>query len=245
MKRKVEIVILSDIHLGTYGAKAKDLLNYLESIEPQTLILNGDIIDVLQFSKSYFPTSHLQVIQKILEWVQKGTKTYYIAGNHDDIFRKFIGFKAAGITIANNLELEIGNQKIFVFHGDAFDGKLAKIRLLNKMGANGYGSIILMNKVINFLARKLGKKEVFLSRYLKNTSKRFLNKNNKFEEDIISLAIENGYDSIICGHLHHPVMKLIEKEGKRIEYLNSGDWVENLTSLEYQNETWTLYQHNH
>ncbi|WP_338770088.1 UDP-2,3-diacylglucosamine diphosphatase [Bernardetia sp. ABR2-2B] len=245
MKRKVEIVILSDIHLGTYGARVKDLLNYLESIEPQTLILNGDIIDVLQFSKSYFPNSHLQVIQKVLAWVQKGIKTYYIVGNHDDIFRKFIGFQAAGITITDDLELEIGNQKIFIFHGDAFDGKLARIRLLNKMGANGYGSVILMNKAINFLIRKLVRKEVFISKYLKNKSKRFLKNNTKFEEEIISLAIKNGYDSIICGHLHYPIIKRIEKEGKQINYLNSGDWVESLTSIEYHNKEWKLYQHNY
>lgn len=220
------------------------MLNYLDTIEPQTLILNGDFIDVLQFSKSYFPPSHLQVIQKILEWVQKGTKTYYIAGNHDHIVRKFIGFQAAGITITNDLELEIGNQKIFVFHGHAFDGKLARIRLLNKMGANGYGSVILMNKAINFLIRKLGRKEVFISKYLKDKSKRFLNKNSRFEEEIISLTLKNGYDCIICGHLHSTI-KRMEKDGKQIDYLNSGDWVENLTSLEYQNEQWTLYQHSY
>ena len=56
-KRQLDVAILSDLHLGTYGAKAKEVLNYLKSIAPQMLILNGDIIDAWQFSKHYFPAS--------------------------------------------------------------------------------------------------------------------------------------------------------------------------------------------
>lgn len=244
MKRKVEIVIISDIHLGTYAAKAKDLLVYLDEIEPQTLILNGDIIDVLQFSKSYFPPAHIQVIQKILKWVQEGVQLYYVAGNHDDIIRKFIGFQTPSINIVNEITLEIENKKVFVFHGDAFDTKMATLKWLNRLGANGYGSIILINQCINFFLRKTGKKDVFLAKFLKKTVKSFFKTKTKFEEEIADLALKNGYDYIICGHHHYPIFKTIEKEGKKINYLNSGDWVENLTSIEYQNKKWTLYQHS-
>ncbi|MEL7124183.1 MAG: UDP-2,3-diacylglucosamine diphosphatase, partial [Bacteroidota bacterium] len=55
MKRELDIVIISDVHLGTYGCHAKELLNYLKSVKVETLILNGDVIDMWQFKKSYFP----------------------------------------------------------------------------------------------------------------------------------------------------------------------------------------------
>ena len=50
-KREVDLVIISDVHLGTYGCHAKELLKYLKSIKPKMVILNGDIIDIWQFSK--------------------------------------------------------------------------------------------------------------------------------------------------------------------------------------------------
>ena len=62
MKRSVDIAVISDVHLGTFGCRATELLHYLKQIEPNTLILNGDIIDIWQFSKNYFPKSHMKVV---------------------------------------------------------------------------------------------------------------------------------------------------------------------------------------
>ena len=53
--RKVNTVVISDVHLGTYWCQAKALLYYLKSIDPQRIILNGDIIDIWQFNKRYWP----------------------------------------------------------------------------------------------------------------------------------------------------------------------------------------------
>jgi UDP-2,3-diacylglucosamine pyrophosphatase LpxH len=71
-KRNVEVVVISDVHLGTYGCHAKQLLTYLSSISPKQLILNGDIIDIWQFKKRYFPKSHLRVIKKIMDMAADG-----------------------------------------------------------------------------------------------------------------------------------------------------------------------------
>ena len=93
MKRKVDLVIISDVHLGTYGSRAAELVNYLKSIEPKTLVLNGDIVDIWQFSKRYFPAAHMEVLKTIASMLTQGTKVYYITGNHDETLRKFKGFK--------------------------------------------------------------------------------------------------------------------------------------------------------
>ncbi len=104
-KRKVELVVISDVHLGTFGCHAKELLHYLKSIDPQHLVLNGDIIDVWQFSKKYFPTAHMKVIRYLMKLIQKGTRVTYITGNHDEAFRRFVGFEMGGFELKNKLLL--------------------------------------------------------------------------------------------------------------------------------------------
>ncbi len=112
-KRKIEILVLSDIHLGTYGCRAKELLDYLKSVKPEILILNGDIIDIWQFSKNYWPKSHMKVVKHILGMVSKGTKTYYVTGNHDEMLRRFTGFKLGSLQIVDKVLLKLKNvQKI-------------------------------------------------------------------------------------------------------------------------------------
>ena len=67
MKRNIDIAVISDVHLGTYGCHARELNNYLKSIQPRTLILNGDIFDIWYFKKSYFPKEHMEVVRRILK----------------------------------------------------------------------------------------------------------------------------------------------------------------------------------
>lgn len=121
LKRKIEVVVISDVHLGTYGSNAKELVNYLESIEPEILILNGDIIDIWQFNKRYFPKSHMKVIQSITSLLTKGTKIHYITGNHDEMFRKFANFSIGNFHIQNKLVLKLDTGTAWIFHGDVFD----------------------------------------------------------------------------------------------------------------------------
>ena len=91
--RKLKLLILSDLHLGTYGLHAEELCHYLKSIEPETLILNGDIIDIWQSKKSYFPHSHFAIVEELLNKVRKGVKLIYLTGNHDDVLRRFSDFR--------------------------------------------------------------------------------------------------------------------------------------------------------
>jgi UDP-2,3-diacylglucosamine pyrophosphatase LpxH len=120
-KREVEVVVISDVHLGTYGCQAKALLRYLKSIRPKTLVLNGDIIDIWQFSKSYWPKAHMQVVKHILGLISKGVQVHYITGNHDEMLRRFTGFQMQNFSISNKLVMKLGNKQAWVFHGDVFD----------------------------------------------------------------------------------------------------------------------------
>ena len=245
-KRKVDIVVISDIHLGTYGAQARELLNYLKSIKPKTVILNGDIIDIWQFSKRYWPSDHMKVVKHLMAWISKGIKTYYVTGNHDEMLRKFTGFKMGAFQIVNKLVLELDdNKKAWIFHGDVFDVTMQHSKWLAKLGAIGYDSLILINAAANFISEKVFLKgKISLSKKIKNSVKSAVKFINNFEETSAEIGIMNQYDYVICGHIHQPEIRKIEKPEGSITYMNSGDWIENLTALEYVDGKWTLYDYH-
>ncbi len=245
LKRKVEIAVVSDVHLGTYGCHAKQLLTYLNSIQPKKLILNGDIIDIWQFSKRYFPKSHLKVIKKIMTMAANGVEVIYITGNHDDMLRKFSDTTIGNISIVDKLVLELDSKKAWFFHGDVFDASIQNARWLAKLGGYGYDMLILFNRCINWILERMGKEKYSLSMRIKNSVKGALKYISDFEEVATDLAIENGYDYVICGHIHQPKMLLKENKHGKTMYLNSGDWVENFTALEYQFKRWKIYNYNH
>ncbi|NCP22329.1 MAG: UDP-2,3-diacylglucosamine hydrolase [Flavobacteriales bacterium CG_4_9_14_0_2_um_filter_35_242] len=242
-KRKIEVLVLSDIHLGTYGCHAKELLQYLKSVNPKTVILNGDIIDIWQFSKHYWPKSHMKVVKHLIGWLSEKKKIYYVPGNHDELFRKFVDFKIDNFIIKNKVVLELDGKKAWFFHGDAFDITMKHSRWLAKLGAVGYDILILINRLINYISIFLGKGKISLSKKIKNSVKSAVNFIDNFEQTVTNIAIENKFNYVVCGHIHQPIIKNVHTKNGKVTYLNSGDWIENLTSLEYINKHWSLYQY--
>ncbi len=240
-KRPVDIVVISDVHLGTYGCHAKELLCYLKSIKPKHVVLNGDIIDIWQFSKRYWPKSHMKVIKLLMEWVAKGVKVDYITGNHDEMLRKFTGLKLGSFSISNKLVLTVHNKKAWIFHGDVFDVTMQHSKWIAKLGAIGYDFLILLNRAVNFCYKKLGMGPVSMSKKIKNGVKSAIKFISDFEKVAADIAIEKEFDYVVCGHIHQPEIKDIITDKGSVLYLNSGDWVENLTSLEYTRGKWKLY----
>ena len=243
-KREVDIAIISDVHLGTYGCHAKELLKYLKSIKPKMLILNGDIIDIWQFSKSYFPEEHTKVIRRILKFVTEGIPVYYLTGNHDEMLRKFADFKMGGFQLLNKMVLNINGEKAWVFHGDVFDVTMQNAKWLAKLGAIGYDTLIIINSLANWLLTKMGKKKYSFSQKIKASVKEAVKFINQFEQTAAELAIEKGYSFVICGHIHQPEIREITTDKGSVTYLNSGDWVESLTSLEYNEGKWSIYTYD-
>ena len=244
LKRKVEVAVISDVHLGTYGCHAKQLLTYLNSIEPKKLILNGDIIDIWQFNKRYFPKSHLRVIKKIIDMASDGTEVIYVTGNHDEMLRKFSDTSIGKISIVDKAVLKLDGKKAWIFHGDVFDISIQNAKWLAKLGGYGYDMLILLNRFVNWWLELLGKEKYSLSKKIKNSVKGAVKYINDFEKVISDLAIENEYDYVICGHIHQPKMEVKQNKYGKTTYLNSGDWVENLTALEYQFKRWKIYNYH-
>ncbi|MES3016857.1 MAG: UDP-2,3-diacylglucosamine diphosphatase [Bacteroidota bacterium] len=242
-KREVDLVIISDIHLGTYGCHAKELLNYLKSIKPKKVILNGDIIDIWQFSKSYWPESHMKVLRRIMKFVSDGIPVYYLTGNHDELLRKFADLKIGSFRLLNKLVLNLDGHKAWIFHGDVFDITMQNSKWLARLGAIGYDSLILLNSFVNWCLTSVGREKMSFSKRIKASFKDAVKFINDFENTASDLAMDKGYKYVICGHIHQPEMREMSTVKGSVMYLNSGDWVESLTSLEYHNGSWRIYRY--
>ncbi|MDX2135753.1 MAG: UDP-2,3-diacylglucosamine diphosphatase [Saprospiraceae bacterium] len=245
MKRELDIVVLSDIHLGTYGCHARELHHYLRSIQPRTLVLNGDIFDIWYFKKSYFPKEHLEVVRRILKMAVNGTKVYYLTGNHDDLLRKFGEFSLGIVHLRNKLVFQVDGKTHWVFHGDVFDASVQRARWLAKLGGEGYDLLIRINRSINWFRRTLNLPPVSFAARVKKGVKGAVKFISDFEEVAIQLAAEKGYDYVLCGHIHQPQIRTVTVDNSRqVTYMNSGDWVEHLTALEFVNGEWSLYKYD-
>jgi UDP-2,3-diacylglucosamine pyrophosphatase LpxH len=246
MQRQLDIAVISDTHLGTYGCKAIELLAYLKSINPQILILNGDIIDIWQFSKHFFPSSHVLVIKEIFNLMSKGTRIIYITGNHDESLRKYSDFDMGNLCITDKLVIEINNKKNWIFHGDVFDNTTKGAgKFWSKLGSNGYAVLLATNKVINYFNRLLGRENVSFSKAIMKHVNKAIIKINDFETLAAEIAIEKKYDFVICGHIHQPQKRIISNSQGSVTYLNSGDWIEHLTALEFYKDDWHLFEYKH
>jgi len=243
-KRKIELAVVSDVHLGTYGCHADELVAYLNSIAPKKLILNGDIIDIWQFSKRYFPKSHLKVLKKVIGMASNGVEVFYITGNHDEMLRKFSNTSMGNFKIVDKLVLNLNGKKAWFFHGDIFDVSIQNAKCLAKLGGYGYDLLILINRVVNWGLTKIGRNKYSLSKNVKDRVKSTLKHISKFEKAATDLAIEKGYQYVICGHIHQPKKEVYKNKNGQCTYLNSGDWIENLTALEYSFKRWKIYKYN-
>lgn len=242
--KELEVVVISDVHLGTYGCHATELLQYLRSIKPKMLILNGDFIDGWQFKKKYFPQEHLEVINQIIKMSVSGTKVYYITGNHDDMLRRFSDVTAGSIHLRDKLVLQLGSKKHWIFHGDIFDASVMGAPFLAKLGGQGYDMLIRLNRTINTMRSRFNMPAYSFAGAVKSSVKRAVKFIQDFENLAINVGAEKGFDVVICGHIHVPQNRIVNTPHGSIQYLNSGDWVENLTALEYRFGEWSLYTYN-
>ncbi len=238
--RKLEISVISDVHLATMASKAKSLLNYLKSIQPQMLVLNGDIIDSWRFSRNYFPKAHLKVIRQLVKMIEKGVQVVYITGNHDDVFRKFNNTRLGNFSIVNQLELTTSKQNVWIFHGDVFDHVIHHSPWLAKLGAAAYGLLTIINKMLNAVLRLFGGKDMILYKSMKDRILKEKKVLTNFELAIANAALSKDFDLVICGHTHIPVDKMITTDKGTVRYLNCGDWVEHFSAAECIDGNWSL-----
>ena len=244
-KRPVDVAVISDLHLGTYGCRANELVTYLKSISPQMLVLNGDIIDAWQFSKHYFPCAHMNVIKEIFHLLSNGTRVIYVTGNHDEVLRRYSDLQLGNLQLTDKLVIEIDHKMTWIFHGDVFDNTTKdSAKLWAKLGSNGYAMLLGFNRFINRCMKFMGREPVSFSKKVMQRVNESIVKINAFETLVAELAAEKKYDYVICGHIHQPEKRKIDTEHGSVVYLNSGDWIEHLTSLEYYKNDWHIYQYD-
>ena len=187
----------------------------------------------------------MAVIKQIFSMASKDTRVIYITGNHDEALRRYADFEMGNIQLTDKIVFEINGEKNWVFHGDVFDRTTkGSAKLLAKLGGYGYDLLILINSMVNWCLKLMGKEKMSLSKRVKNGVKKAVSWINNFEQTAAELAIENNYQYVICGHIHQPQQRVVTNEKGSVTYLNSGDWIENLTSLEYYDNAWNLYHYD-
>ncbi|GGD39482.1 UDP-2,3-diacylglucosamine diphosphatase [Muriicola marianensis] len=244
-KRKIDVVVISDVHLGSPSSKAEELLIYLSSIKPKTLVLNGDFIDPFYIRRNSFPKTHLKVIKKILSLLSEGSEVYYITSNNDNLFRKFTGSMFSRLHFQDKLITDMDGKSVCILHGSIFDTSPALSKWLIKLGALGMNILSLKHKLRQHRQSKKGKIKEYSDAHSRIQSQRDLTSLSKFDRSALEMAFQNQYDTLICGYSHQPRKTYYESNKGRWLYLNSGDWVEHLTALEYSFKRWKLYSFKH
>ncbi|MFC7461372.1 UDP-2,3-diacylglucosamine diphosphatase [Hydrogenophaga defluvii] len=222
-------VFISDLHLGTPGCQAGPLLEFLKHHPSETLYLVGDIIDGWQLRRRwYWPQSHNDVVQKLLKRARKGCRVVFVPGNHDEFARHFTGHHFGGVEVVHEaVHTTADGKRLWVVHGDHFDGVIQCAKWLAYLGDNLYELTLRLNRHLNSLRARLGLPYWSLSQYLKHKVKQALNYVTQFEKAVAAEARRRGLDGVVCGHIHRPEMRHIDGT----LYCNDGDWVESLSAL--------------
>jgi UDP-2,3-diacylglucosamine pyrophosphatase LpxH len=228
-RTKYRTVWISDIHLGTPGCNAELLIDFLKSIECETLYLVGDIVDAWQLKKGwYWPPRHNDIVRRILKMAKHGTDVVYVPGNHDEIFRDYVGLAFGDVTIADEvIHTTADGRRLLVLHGDQFDGVVLYARWLAFLGDSAYTMLLKMNGGVNWVRRKLGLPYWSLAAHLKKKVKNAVQFICRYEEVVAHAAAERGVDGVVCGHIHSAEIRQFGD----ITYYNDGDWVESCTAL--------------
>lgn len=228
-RRHYRSVFVSDVHLGTPGCQAEALLDFLRVVECERLYLVGDIIDGWQLRRRWFwPQAHNDVVQKILRKVRKGTQVVFVPGNHDEFARRYVHHSFGGVEVVEDcIHVTADGRRLWVMHGDRFDGVVQCARWLAHLGDHLYEFSLDLNRYLNSLRARLGLPYWSLSRYLKLKVKRAVSFISDFEVAVVREARKRGVDGVVCGHIHHAELREIDG----LIYANDGDWVESLTAL--------------
>jgi UDP-2,3-diacylglucosamine pyrophosphatase LpxH len=228
-KRKYRTIWISDVHLGTRGCNADMLVDFLRSVECETLYLVGDIVDGWRLRKGWFwPDAHNEVVRRVLKMAHRGTRVVFVAGNHDEMLRDYAGRTFGGVELVLEAVHETADgRRLLVTHGDSFDGVVLYAKWLAFLGDQAYGLLLRANIVMNAVRRRLHLPYWSLSAYMKKRVKNAVAFISSFEEAVATEAIHRGMDGVVCGHIHCAEIR----EFGGITYYNDGDWVESCTAL--------------
>lgn len=236
-------IVISDVHLGTKGSKAKEVSRFLKQYSCENLILNGDIIDGWQLKKSgSWKRKHTRFFNRVLKMIENNnTRVFYLRGNHDDFLDQILPLQIGNLSIQNDMVYESNGKRFFITHGDVFDSVTSNFRWIAYLGDIGYTFLLWLNRQVNYHRRRKGLSYFSLSQYIKGKVKSAISYIDEYETELAKMASSRGCDGIICGHIHKAENRTIEG----ITYLNSGDWVETMSALaEDHKGNWQLIYYN-
>lgn len=228
-RRHYRAIWISDVHLGFKGSRAELLLDFLDATDSDYLFLVGDIIDVWSMRKTfYWPQAHNDVIRAILAKARNGTRVIYIPGNHDEIFRDYVGEVFGRLEIHRDyVHTTADGRRLLILHGDEFDSVVKCSPWLARLGSLAYGWLIRANRYLNSVRRHFGFPYWSLANYLKHRVKNAVNYISSFENAVLREARERRVQGVVCGHIHRAEIHRMDG----ITYCNDGDWVESCTAL--------------
>lgn len=222
-------VWISDVHLGTKACRIEPLLEFISSIECETLYLVGDIIDLWSLRRRwYWPQSHNDFVRKVLKRASNGAQVVFIPGNHDERFRDYEGLHFGGVEIRREAMHDLlDGRRMLILHGDDFDAVVKNHAVITAIGDWFYDLALGLNRITNWVRRKLGRPYWSLAAFLKRKVKYICEFVSNYEESLARYAREKGAQVVLTGHIHRPEIKQVGD----ILYCNDGDWVENCTAL--------------
>ncbi|HEY1226292.1 MAG TPA: hypothetical protein VGF26_03135 [Ramlibacter sp.] len=163
------------------------------------------------------------------DWVESRTALV----EHRDGRLELVHWGAAGHpvrapqTAKEAVHVTADGRRLWVIHGDAFDGVVQCAKWLAHVGDNLYEFTLRLNRHLNRVRARLGLPYWSLSAYLKHKVKRALNYVTSFEQAVAHEARRRGHKGVVCGHIHRAEMREIDG----VLYCNDGDWVESRTAL--------------
>ncbi|MEX2566757.1 MAG: UDP-2,3-diacylglucosamine diphosphatase [Cyclobacteriaceae bacterium] len=243
METNYKTIVISDVHLGTKGSKAKEVMRFLKQYRCENLILNGDIIDGWQLKKTgSWKRKHTRVFNRILKMIDGDkTRVYYLRGNHDDFLDQILPLEIGNLSILKDMIYESKGKRFFVAHGDVFDSVTTNFRWIAYLGDMGYTFLLWLNAKVNHYRRRKGLPYYSLSQFIKSKVKSAISYIDDYEKELSKIARSKGCDGIICGHIHKAEIREIDG----IYYYNSGDWVETLSALAEDHQgNWQLIYYN-
>ena len=224
-------LFLSDIHLGFKRARARELATFLRSVDAETIILAGDIVDHLNLSQRIFwNDEHTQVVRALLAKRRAGARLIYIPGNHDSDLSLVAELLNGQVEVHREwVHRTARGERMLVVHGDQFDDQMehACPRWKAWLGNALYDFTVMANDRLNDVGRVMGLPYWPVAEKLKLSIAGSLSYIERYEQIAAAYAAENGFDGILCGHIHRANLRHF---GSTL-YCNTGDWVETCSAI--------------
>ncbi|UCH95904.1 MAG: UDP-2,3-diacylglucosamine diphosphatase [Candidatus Aminicenantes bacterium] len=238
------IYFISDAHLSLKEdeiekEKRKKLLGFLEYImtagEAKELYLLGDLFDFWFEWYHVIPKYWFPILYQLRKLVESGINVNFLTGNHDFYTGSYLQ-KEIGLRCFNeSCEFEKDKKRFFVAHGDGYAKKDRGYRLLKKIIRSPV-SIFLYK---TFISPDLGMQ---MARWASKSSRQLVNIDKAaWAEEYYRFAqkkFHHGFDYVILGHLHYPIIKEDRPSGKT--FVCCGDWMTQFTYTKYDGKRLTL-----